>query len=72
MLRVALALRSIRGCDRRTSPSSPAAEEMGLVGSDGTLRRFGVADLRPCALARLPLTLERLFIGFPVVPEEPS
>ena len=42
---------------------------MGLVGSDGTLRRFGFTDLLPCALARLPLTLERLFMGFPVVPE---
>ena len=45
---------------------------MGLVGWDGTLRRFGFADLLPCALARLPLTLERLFMGFPVVPKELS
>jgi hypothetical protein len=28
--------------------------------------------LLPCALARLPLTLERLFMGFPVVPKDRS
>jgi len=51
---------------RRASPSSPAAEKMGLEGSVCTVRRFSVADLRPCALARWPLTLERLFIASPV------
>jgi hypothetical protein len=51
---------------REFSPGWPASSGMRLADSFCALRRFSFAALRPCAFAGLPLTLECLFIGFPL------
>ena len=51
------------------APRTPAAE---TAGSRCAVECFDLAALRPRALADLLLTLERLFIGSPVVQEQSS